>query len=242
MNIRLYSFKLLTRWEFFQMLAEALKVFESNQAEMPQSYTDKVAELRTAFEIYDKELVQERTLTPQQLFRAEERRDYAVRKIYQLIRYYSDYRFSQEKERAAKALMRIFKSYGTGSKISRQGQDAKTAIITNLLQELSGDTAPQHIATLQLTDAVEALETNNLVFKREQQRRRKLQAEFVKGVARSARTEVQNQFMKLVTLVNALAVVEGEEKYAELKQLLTTIVQKYLTQARQRTKGREVEE
>lgn len=221
------------------------RVFKSSRvtsSRNAQSYTDKVAELRAAFDGYDKELVQERTLTPQQLFRAEEKRNYAVRKIYQLIRYYSDYRFSEEKERAAKALMRIFKSYGTGSKISRQRQDAKTAIITNLLQELSSNDAPQHIATLQLTDAVETLETNNLVFKKEQQTRRKLQAEFVKGVARSARAEVQNQFIELVTLVNALAVVEGEEKYAELKQLLTTIVQKYVSQARQRRKGREVEE
>ena len=241
MKIKIYALEILNRWEVFQLLNDVLTLTDKHLEGMPQSYTDKLTEFRTAFDIYDEELVQERRPTPHQLLKVEEERDYAIRKIYQLIRYYSDYRFDLEKEKAAKALMRIFKLYGTGSKISRFNQNTQSAMITNLLQDLSEELPNQHIATLNLSDAVLALETNNIIFVKEQRIRNNLEAVYVKGVVRSARTNVQNNFVELVTLINALAVVEGQEKYAVLKKTMNILVREYLTQAKQRTKKKEKE-
>lgn len=242
MNIKLYSLKSMTRWEVFQLLDDVLTVCDKHGEGMPQSFADKVESFRKAFEIYDEEIVQARKFATRDLQKADEERDYAIRKIYQLIRYYSDYRFDPEKEVAAKALKRIFKSYGTGSKIARQSQDTQTAMIINLLQVFSNDLPKQYIATLRLTDAVSALETSNQVFAKEQSSRYKFKSEYVKGVAKSARTDVQNEFMELVALINSLAVVEGQEKYADLKRIINELVRKYVAQVRLRTRKKEVEE
>ena len=48
--------------------------------------------------------------------------------------------------------------------------------------------------------------------------------------------------MEMVALINALAIVEGEEKYAALKLFLNTLVQKYVSNMRQRTKKKEEDE
>lgn len=209
---------------------------------LSRTHVIKLEELHTAFDIFDEELVQERLPTPHQLLQADKERDYAIRKIYQLIGYYSDYRYDAAKEQAAKRLKSVFKSYGTGSAISRLSQDMQTAIISNLLQELARDKEQQYVATLGLSEAVLALATSNKVFDKEQQNRRKLQSEYVTGLVRDARTELQNQFMEFVALINALAVVEGPEGYDVLKKTIRAMIQKNVAAVRQRTKKKDAEE
>ena len=53
--------------------------------------------------------------------------------------------------------------------------------------------------------------------------------------------DVQNEFMELVPLINALAIVEGQEKYAEFKIVLNKLVKEYVTRARNRVKKKEDE-
>lgn len=241
MNIKLYALKMMNRWEVFQIFTDSLAFIDKLSEEMPETFTKKVEQFRKAYDIYDEKIVEEYRPTPRELVEAEEGLEYAIRKIYQLIRYYSDYRFDLEKETAGKALLHIFKSYGTGSYISRQNQYTKTGMIMNLLQDLAKDIPKQHIATLHLTDAVVALETNNKVFIREQHTLNKIKAKFVPGAAKNARLDAQNEFMELVELINALAVVEGEEKYAKLKLQLNTLMKKNMAKVRQRTKKKEDE-
>lgn len=233
---------MLTKWELFQLVDDTLAIADKHQEGMPHAYTEKLEELRTAFDVFDEELVQERLPTPHQLLQADKERDYAIRKIYQLIGYYSDYRYDAAKEQAAKELKTIFKSYGTGSAISRLSQDMQTAVISNLLKELGRDKEQQYIATLGLTEAVMALTTNNKVFDKEQRSRNILKAKYVTGVVRDARTEVENHFMEYTELINALAVVEGPEKYDVLKKTIYAVVQKYVAAVRQRTKKKDAEE
>ena len=242
MNIRPYYLKMLSRWEIFQLLTDVLSLTDKISEDMPQTYTDKLGQLHTAFNIYDIEVMQESKPSPKQLLKAEEGRDYAIRKIYQLIRYYSNYRFNTNKEFAAKKLLRIFKSLGTGSKISRENQDTQTAMITNLLQELALEDAKQHIATLDLTDAVAALTMDNLIFDEEQNTRKKYLSNYVKGVVKDARADAEVAFLEFVDVVNALSVVEGPDKYADLKRKITTYVHYYVTQAKQRNKKKVVEQ
>lgn len=242
MEIKNYILKMMTQWKLFQFALDTI-AFADNYAEgMPQTYADKLEELRAAFNIYDQEVAQQRMPSRLELLKADDDRDYAIRKMYQLILYYSDYRYDAAKEHAAKGIKRIFKSYGTGSFISRQAQDVQTTMISLLLKELARPMEQQHVVTLGLTEVMLALDTSNRVFNEEQMVRNKILAAYVTDVQKHARIELQKQIMEFVALINALAVVEGEEKYAELKQIINSMVKEYMAGVGQRSKKKKEEE
>lgn len=112
MNIKLHTLKMMRQWQLFKFTFDMIELAHKQEEGMPQAYVDKLNELNAAFDIYDKEVAQDRMPTHHQLLKADVDRDYAIRKLYQLIRYFADYRFDAAKEDAAKALKTIFKSYG----------------------------------------------------------------------------------------------------------------------------------
>lgn len=241
MNVTYTPLDRLNRWEIYQLLYDSLSLAEDFAPEMPESFNTKLQELRRAFDIYDFEMVQDRKVSSERLQNENNERNLAIRKIYSIVRVYSDYHYDPEKMMAAKYLRQIFKYYGTGSRISRMNQDAKTGLLTTFLQDLSKPDAVQHLSTLHLTDVVTALTTHNQIFESEQQIRSFAQAEYVTEVARNARLDAQNAFMAFAGVINALAILEGQEKYAELKQYLNALFKKYVTQMRQRTKKKKEE-
>ena len=93
MKISNSNLNALNRWELFQFLDDVLIFAESHDEGMPELFTNKLAELRTTFDIFDDALVQERNTSPQGLIEAEEKRDHAVRKIYSIVKEYSNYPF-----------------------------------------------------------------------------------------------------------------------------------------------------
>ena len=90
MKVSYSKLNVLLRWELFQFLADILEYAESHEEGMPELLTTKVAELRTSFEAYDEALVQEAKETPVKLLDAEKKRDYLVRKIFNIATEYSD--------------------------------------------------------------------------------------------------------------------------------------------------------
>lgn len=241
MEIKNYILKMMTQWELFQFAHDTIAYADKYAEGIPQTYADKLEELRAAFDVYDEEVAQLRMPSPLELLKADDDRDYAIRKMYDLIRYYSDYRFDVAKEEAGKKLKRVFKNYGTGSFISRQAQEVQTAMTTLLLQELAREVEQQHVAILGLNEVVEALDTSNKVFKDEQKVRNNLRAKYVTGVVQSVRKELQTQIVEFMELINALAVVEGEEKYDKLKRVIATMTKEYVSGIRLRTKKKEAE-
>ena len=242
MEIKIYILRMMTRWKLFQFAHETIAFADKDADGKPPTYADKLEELRAAFDIYDIEVAQVRMPTPHELLKADNDRDYAIRKMYDLIRYYTDYRYDGAKEQAAKVLKRVFKSYGTGSFISRQTQKVQTAMIMLLLKELTRDAEQQSVVILGLTEVVQALDTSNKVFKKKEEGRNKMRAKYVTGVAQSAREELQKQIVEFSALINALAIVEGEEKYEELKRIIATMVKEFMAGVRQRTKKEQEEE
>lgn len=240
MQIAPYTLNLLTKWQIFQLIADVLTFAERSADEMPETFREKLSELRTTFEIYDQEIALERRPSAKRLIEVDEERNYAIRTMYKVMHTYMHYKYAPEKEVASQALLNIMKSYGSGREITRLPQGTRSAMMTNLLQELTTDVAQQHIATLNLTDALKELKKNNEIFDRENQILKKLQARYITGVVQNARANLQNEFMEFVTLIDALAVVEGQEKYADLKKIIATIVRKYVTKAKLRTKKRDV--
>src|SRR5690554_3138868 len=136
MNISFSSLNKLTRWESYQFLSDVVAYTDSQSEGMSELFNSKFAEFVAAFNIFDKALVQEGRTAPEQLIMAEEGRDFAVRKVYALIKEYANFPFEKEKEDAAKALLKVFKPYGTGYEIAAMAQDAETAVLTNLFQDI----------------------------------------------------------------------------------------------------------
>ena len=123
MRVRYYQLKTLSRWEVMQLLNYILEFAEKRTEGMPDAVKNKLKELRAVYDIYDIEIAEQRQIPIEELQKAEIERDFAIRKIYTLVRDYTDYRFDEKKMHAATVLKRIFKKYGTGSSISRISQD-----------------------------------------------------------------------------------------------------------------------
>ena len=223
------------------MTSDVLTTCDKYAHDMPETFTAKLAQLRSAYNIFDKELYGVRRLSAAGLLEAERARNYAVRKIYSLIVEYSDYEFDKEMEVAAKALLSVVKKYGTGRKISKMGQDTKTAVLIVLLKDLEKPDNQAHIETLKLGAPMFSLMVNNQTFEREQNERRKHLSNYVTDVVRDARIDLQVQFIEFVDVINALAIVEGPEKYADLKRKISSYVRDYARQARLRVKRKKVE-
>ncbi len=239
MKISYSNIDRLNRWDSFQLLEDVIIYANSLSEEMPELYTNKLAELEAAFKTYDDALVQEKKASSDALLAAEDGRDHAVRKMYALIKEYSDFPYEEQKETAAKYLLEVFKPYGTGYEIAAMAQDTETGVLSNLLQDFDKETAENHAVELNLQHVLDQLRNSNATFAELQRNRNTDQSLFVAGVVKNARTNAQNEFIEFVNVVNALAIVEGEEKYTELKQKVNTLMKKYVDRTKQRTKKKE---
>ena len=242
MKITYSNIDRLTRWELHNLLTDVLIYADSHTDEMPELYTNKLAELDTAYKLYDDALVQEEKASTKSLLAAEDARDHAVRKIYNLIKEYSDFPYEQDKEDAAKHLLRVFKPYGTGSSIATMGQDSETSVLNNLFQDIEkSEETETCFVTLNLMYVLNELKHSNSIFAVLQRNRDVSQAEFVAGALKNARNDAQMEFLSYAEVVNALCIVEGNEKYAVLKQTVNSLLKKYVDRAKQRTKKKEEE-
>lgn len=242
MNISFRSLDKLNRWESARFLFDAIAFTDAHSEGMPELFISKFEALRTAYDAYDEALVQEQKVAPQKLVEAEEGRDLAVRKLYALAREYSVFPYSKEKEDAGKAIIHIFKPYGTGSKLSQMPQDEETLALINLLQDFDKNAAAyEGLVTLDLVGLVDTLKIHNSDFTTVQQQRVKDDAHTVLGIVKTTRTEAQNKFIDFQEIVNALALIEGDEKYADLKTELNRLHKVVVDRAKQRTKKKDDE-
>lgn len=242
MNISFSSLDRLNRWESFRFLHDVLDFIDSHAEGMPELFVSKLESFRTAFDAYDEALVQERKIAPENLIKAEVGRDLAIRKLYAFIREYTEYPYNKEKEDAGKVLFNVFKSYGTGSVISHLAQDEETAVLINLIQDLTDNsTTTDAIQTLDLIDVLDTLASYNSTFTRLQKQRTKDNAHTVVGIVKTTRTQAQEEFVAFVELVNAFALIEGDEKYATLKLEINRLHKEVVDRADQRTKKKDDE-
>ena len=193
MDISYSNLNRLAHWASFQFLYHVLNSAESHEEGMPELYTNKLAELRTTFDIFDAAFVQEQRTSPEGLLKAEEDRDYAVRKIYSIVKEYSDFRFDSVKEDAGKQLVRAFKPYGTGAQIAKMEQKKETAWLVNLLQDFQKLANQDALETLGLVSAMDSLQSYNTVFIETHEGRVKDKGQFVTGVLKSLRQDAQKE-------------------------------------------------
>lgn len=240
MKISFSSIDQLNRWEAFRFLHDVVAFTDNHSEGMSELFNTKFEVFRTAFNAFDDALVQEQKVAPEGLVAAEEGRDMDIRKIYSLIREYSQFPYEQKKEDAANAILNLFKPYGTGSSISIMAQDEETSVLINLLQDFDTNLAASTgIETLGLTSVLDSLRMNNAQFVHKQQERTKSEAHLVLGLVKDTRTKAQEEFISFTQLVNALGIVEGEEKYASLKLEINKLHKNVVDRAKQRATKRE---
>ena len=237
--IPLYSLIQLNQWQLFQLMEDILLFANKHGEEMPSSYDEKLAKLQAAFDVYDEVIAQETRISAKRQNELDEQRSYALRKMYQVINTYEDFKFSPEKQTASRALLHTLKPYGSGRSIARANQPTRTAMTTNMLQDLARETTRPHRITLDLTILIADLSITNKEYVDEQNLRLKKEAQKPTGVVKSARAKLQKEFLEFVALINALALVEGEQKYDVLKKTIGAAVKKHVWQARQRIRKKE---
>lgn len=242
MKISFSSLDQLNRWEVFRFLHDVVDFTDAHSEGMSELFNTKFESFRTAFRAFDDALVQEQRVAPKELVEAEEGRDMAIRKLYSLTREYSQFPYEQEKEDAANVIMNVFKPYGTGNSIAVMAQDEETSVLINLIQDFKNNAvAGEGIDTLGLSRVFQQLEIHNATFIRMQQKRTKDDAHLILGIVKDTRTKAQEEFISFEDLVNALAIVEGSEKYVDLKLEINKLHKNVVARAKQRTKKKEDE-
>ena len=128
---------------------------------------------------------------------------------------------------AAKVLWQHIKDYN----IDTQAQlDRETGMLKNLTTDLQGKYAEQ-VETLHLTEVVTQLaEANDRVNTLIEQRESEYANRKV-GAMRAARVKVDESYRKLVQVINALVILEGEADYAEFIKLQNQSIARYKREA-----------
>lgn len=121
--------------------------------------------------------------------------------------------FEPLKKAAAEALKPVEKTFRG---IQRKGFDEESGYVDNLVQKYREEPYKTHIATLGLTSWVDKLAATNVDCIELTRDRTLKDTERVVGQAREARKELDAAYNELVRMLNALALVKGDENYAAL--------------------------
>ncbi len=125
--------------------------------------------------------------------------------------------------------------------INRLAQREETAVLSNLIDDLKSEAYQQHINDLNLTPWVTAMEEANNRFQELYTQRTEEKAKFVVSLAKTERDQMQKIFTKLCEIINAYAIIEGEENYKSLADKINTEINNVKQRIRTRGKKQIVE-
>ena len=110
---------------------------------------------------------------------------------------------------AAMEVKRLFDTYGDPTSLA---QTEESGVLHNLIQDLKALDA-EKARLLALTPWINNLENKEKAFKQAAQKRTDEKSRVIVGVVKQCRSEADNAYRQLVSTVNALCLIEGEEKY-----------------------------
>ncbi len=134
--------------------------------------------------------------------------------------YFPDELVSQE----AVAVTNVIQKYGKG--IKELPQREETAVLTNLIQDLKSDEHKTQVEIVGLTNWVMELEKANNTFEQLYTERTEKESEFIVGLSRTERDNMQQMFEQLCRAIDAYAFIEGEAPYKPLADKINTEVDK----------------
>jgi hypothetical protein len=127
---------------------------------------------------------------------------------------------------AAKRLKIVLDTYNTPTLLTRLPYDAETAAVTSLLQEFEGKYRADVQAT-GLTTLVDELRRRNDKFGRLTQTYNEQQAAKPSFRFTDIRRETDEAYKKIVFIINALIIMEGETAYAPFVTELNALIKHY---------------
>ena len=134
---------------------------------------------------------------------------------------------------AAKVVAQNIKDYN----IDPTGQlDKETGLLQNLVSDLKGANADK-VATLGLTEVVEQLDAANEKVNQLIEERNDAYALREVGAMRAARLKVDDAYRKLVQVINAFILVEGEADYKSFVDKQNESIKRYKQQVLGQTSG-----
>lgn len=233
------NLSMLRNLEHFQIMSNVLAYLKAENLEEL-----KLAAVAATFEakikVYDDVLVLERgNVLSGKLTQADLDRDLALRSLISIIKVYMSFPEAQKAD-AASELLHLIEKYG--KEIDKLPYLQESGVLNNLFQDLESEESKGAIALLHLDDWVDKLKTSAQAFdqlfvSREADNSTKLSAK-----VKSARSDIQAEFERLATLVNAYEIVYGAEAYAALISKINEAVNYAQQQAARRgvrTKNKE---
>jgi hypothetical protein len=134
--------------------------------------------------------------------------------------------FSPAVNEAAKRLKIVLDTYNTPRPLQDLPYDAETAAVNNLLQEFEGKYSAD-VQITGLTPWVAELHQRNDRFDRLAKAYNEQQAAKPSFKFKDVRRETDEAFKKIVLVINALVVMEGESAYAPFITELNTLIKHY---------------
>ena len=138
--------------------------------------------------------------------------------------------FQKEKQDAAKRLKVLFDTYGN---VAQKPLNEETSALYNLLQDLRGKYADDAEKT-HLDEWADELETANKDFDRLVKDRYEESAEKTDLVLKQVRAQVDDAYRTITDRIDALVIVEGQDKYEGFIKNLNVVIDKYKNTIAQR--------
>ncbi len=130
--------------------------------------------------------------------------------------YFPDDTISQ----SAIAITDVVEKYG--KQIQRLPQREETAVLINLIEDLKSEQYTPKVIATGLTAWVEQLEQTNNEFENLYTQRTEKEAQFIVGLTKTERENMQKMFVKLCQTINAYAFLEGATNYQPLADKINT--------------------
>lgn len=220
--IKTSNLKGLRAMEVFEVtkrIDKRLRACDLPGLKLEKSYTTGY---KPAFEAFDAALVPARkTGLTHPLLEADEQRDKATVGFNAYLRA-MDLSPEAEKAEAARRIRLITEKYGSG--LQNLSLREQTAATVNLLQELSGKEAKADLNSIGAQAWLEPLRQANAEVERLMEQRSEQMAVVETGRTRATRQALQEALTEICERINALALIEGEEKYRELMENINQIV------------------
>lgn len=177
-------------------------------------------EFETAFLSFDKAIKQaQKTGITDLLIPADDNRDNILIGFTAATR--SMLRFPDaEVAQSAARILNISEKYGDG--VARLPQREESAVLTNMVNELQNAENAPLLEKTGLTLWVQKLKEANIAFDLLYASRTEKEAEFIAGLTRTERANMQAAFEKLAQAIEAYAFIDGEAPYKTLADTINT--------------------
>lgn len=192
--------------------------------------------MEESFHKFDQCLKRENAfVSPEGMQKADEDRDFFMRKLYSIVSVFTDYPDTSRNE-AAQGLLKTISLYG-GVEIAAMPQNDESAAITNLMQDLNQEPNIKHIKTLAIKDLKELLEKANNEFIALKQDKSGSESLVIRGETKKSRYDVDRIFVFLCEKINALSILEGNRTYDDIISKINHLIEKYISAVELRRKS-----